>query len=136
METEMKKNQDAAETQAIEVLANRTMQYHSQHPKVGVASRVSYTIPGIPGNLVIFLSMFKDGIAPPTLTLDCDLALPKADNKTAKAEAAAAKAQERSDKAAARVAAAAEKLEAKRLKAEEALAAAKAKVAEAEVVTA
>jgi len=129
----MKKNNDAAAVSEIpvEVLANRTLQFHSQHPRTGVASRVSYTIPGVSGNVVIFLSMFKDGIAPPTLTLDCDLALPKADNKTAKAEAAALKAQERAEKAAARVAAQAEKAEARRVKAEEALAAAKAKIAAA-----
>lgn len=116
-----------------EVKANRTAIFHSPHPKTGVASRVSYTIPGVPGNIVIFLSMFKDGIAPPTLTLDVDLAEPKPDGKQAKAEAAALKAQEKAEKAQARLVAQQAKAVEIAAKAQAALEAAKAKLVPSEM---
>lgn len=119
-----------------EVKANRTAIFHSMHPKTGPASRCSYTIPGVAGNIVIFLSMFKDGVAPPTLTLDVDLAEPKIDNKQAKAEAAALKAQEKAIKAQQRLDAQQAKAMEIAAKAQLALEAAKAKVAAAEEVKA
>lgn len=112
------------------VAGNRTVLFHSPHPRTGPASRVSYTIPGVSGNVVIFLSMFKDGVAPKSITFDCELAEPviKADS-TAKAEAAAAKAVERAAKAQARVDAASAKATERAAKAQAALDAAKAKLA-------
>lgn len=134
-EQEKPETEVAVETTAVAEKANRTAFFHSPHPKVGQASRVSYTIPGVSGNIVIFLSMFKDGVAPPTLTFDVDLAEPKADGKQAKAEAAALKAQEKAEKAQARLVAQQEKAVAIAAKAQQALDAAKAKVGTAEPKT-
>jgi hypothetical protein len=110
------------------VTGNRVATFHSFHPRTGVASRASYTIPGVAGNIVIFLSMFADGVAPPTLTLDADLAMPKADGKQAKAEAAALKAIEKAEKVSAKIAAQAAKAEEKAAKAQAVLDAAQAKI--------
>lgn len=111
------------------VVANRTLTFHSQHPRTGEADRVSYVIPGVSGNLVVFKSLFKDGIAPPTLTLDVDLAEPKP--VVDKAAEKAARDIERATKLQEKQAASAVKAEEKRVKAEAALAAARKKVAEA-----
>ena len=119
------------ETPVAEIGANRTAMFHSFHPRVGTPSRASYTIPGVPGNIVIFLSMFADGVAPPSLTLDCLLAEPKTDNKSARAEAAALKAAERAAKAQARLEASQLKATERAAKAQAAADAAMAKIAAA-----
>lgn len=107
---------------------NHTLQFHSYHPKAN-PDRVSYTIPGRSGNLVIFLSLFADGVAPQTLTLDALLApaAVKVDKTAIAAEKAAAKIikeQERIAKAQARA-------DAIKQKAADALAAAQKRAEEA-----
>jgi len=117
------------QTEVVEVKGNRTAFFHSAHPKIGTPSRVSYTIPGVSGNIVIFLSMFKDGIAPSTITFDCELVEPKAETgKQAKEEAAAFRLQERADKAQAKLVVQQEKAQAAAAKAQASLDAAKAKL--------
>lgn len=124
----MSKNKgNSAETVAADGAVNFTLNKHGVHPASN-PNRTSYTIPGNPGNLVIFNSLFADGVAPDTLTLSVPVVSPKADNKEAKAAAAAARVIERAEKAAAREAA---RLEKARLKAEKAaavIAAAQAKI--------
>lgn len=104
---------------------NSTITLHrGDHP----GNRSSYTIPGNAGNVVFFNTLFANGVAPDTITLDCEMVEPKADVKTAKAEAAAAKAIEKAAKAQAKIEAQQAKATAKAAKAAEALAKAKAKV--------
>lgn len=76
------------------------LQFHSLHPKTA-PNRASYTIPGVSGNLVIFLNLFADGVAPPFLelpgvTLVTPVMKPDA---SAKLAAQQEKAQQRADKA-------------------------------------
>lgn len=108
---------------------NFTVLYRREHP----GARCSYGIPGNPGIIVfdegLFAGYGKPGFqAPASITLSCEMVLPKADNRTAKAEAQAAKLAERAAKAQARIEAAAKKAEEKKQKAEAALAAAKARI--------
>lgn len=113
--------------------ANYTLTMHrADHP----GNRSGYSIPGHPGNMVIFNSLFKDGVPPATLTLNVELVAPKADNKQAKLEAQALKAAEKIAKAQAKAEAAAAKVIEKQEKAAAALAAAQAKVEEAKAAAA
>jgi hypothetical protein len=101
---------------------NRVLTFHREHP----GNRASYTIAGVPGNCVIFRTLFADGVYPATITVDCALAVPqpKVDKSALAAERAAAKAAAAEAKLVAQKA----KLEEKQRKADEALAKAKAKV--------
>lgn len=110
---------------------NYTLTYRRQHPGGGPAGRCSYGIAGVSGIVVFDMGMFADGIAPATITVDCPLALPKADGKADKAAIAAAKLQAKADKAAAKVLADQAKAEERAKKATAALDAAKAKLAAA-----
>lgn len=103
---------------------NFVIVYRRDHP----GNRCSYGISGTSGIVVFDKGLFKDGVAPPSITLDCEMAQPKVDNKTAKAEAAAAKLVERAAKAQQKIEAAAAKAAERQAKADAALAAAKAKV--------
>lgn len=118
----MAKNKTATETVASDT--NNTLTYRRDHP----GNRCSYGIAGVPGIVVFDKGMFLDGTAPATIEMDCALSLPKADNKQAKAEAAAAKLAERAAKATAKAEAQTAKLAERQAKADAALAAAKAKV--------
>jgi len=110
-----------------QIVAN-TVPFYRLVPKNEPHDRVGYVIPGVPGCIVIHLSMFKDGVAPTSLTLTCDgqpVQLAEAKVKVTdavKAAAAAIKAQEKLDKAQAKIEAQAAKAEAARVKAEAALA--------------
>lgn len=87
---------------AVEALPqgpNYTIQYRRDHP----GDRCSYGIAGNAGIIVFDKGLFKDGIAPAEIGLTCEMVQPKADNKTAKAEAAAAKLAEKAAKAQARI---------------------------------
>lgn len=119
---------DVAAVVETPVVGNRTAVFHSFHPKQGTPDRVSYKVDGIPGAIYMFLTLFKDGIAPQTLTLDCELAEPKPDGKQAKIEAAAVRATEKAIKAQERLDAQQAKAMAAAVKAQEALDAAKAKL--------
>lgn len=104
---------------------NYTLTYRRDHP----SNRCSYGIAGVKGIVVFDFSMFADGKAPATITLDCELAQPKGDAKAERAAAVAAKAADRAAKAQARADAAAAKIADRAAKAAAALDAAKAKVA-------
>ncbi|OFW03721.1 MAG: hypothetical protein A3H96_04300 [Acidobacteria bacterium RIFCSPLOWO2_02_FULL_67_36] len=54
------------------VATNHTLTYRRLHPQ----GRASYGIAGVPGLVGFHLSMFADGKAPATITVDCALALP------------------------------------------------------------
>lgn len=112
-------------TSTAPVTSNRTLVFHSVHP----SNRVSYKIPGVPGNVVIFNTMFRDGIAPPTITVDCELALPQP--KVDKSAEKAAKAAERATKAAERLAVQQAKAAERQAKADAALQRAKDALAKA-----
>lgn len=128
----------AGETAAPAVGPNFTLTYRRNHP----GNRCSYGVDGNPGIMVVDRGLFAGtvpttgqndlGGMPAVIVLDAELVPVKLDNKTSKAEAAAAKAQERADKAAARAAAAALKIKERADKAAAALAAAQAKVAAAQ----
>lgn len=117
--------------------ANYTMLRHNNggHPD----GRASYTIPGVKGNMVIFPTLFLDGLFPTNLrlfTADEDgklvavkLASPKAKvTDETKAIAAALKLQEKADKAQAKLEAAASKAKEKADKEAAAVLAAKARL--------
>jgi hypothetical protein len=136
---------EAQPSQPVETAApvstgpNYTLHFKRNHPQ----DRASYGIAGVPGIVVIQRGMFAGTTPftsntdlagmPATITLDALLVSPKVDNKQAKAEAAAAKAQEKADKAKAKAEAAQKKIEERAAKAAAALEAAKAKVAAAAV---
>lgn len=102
---------------------NHTLVYRRDHPQ----NRSSYGIAGVAGIVVFDKGLFADGTPPPSITLDCLLAPPQLDNKTAKAEAAAQKAVEKAEKEAAKVKKAQLKAAERQAKADKALADAKAK---------
>lgn len=106
---------------AAQATSNFVLVYRRDHP----GNRCSYGIAGVPGIVVFDKGLFADGVAPASITLDCAMALPKVDNKTAKAEEAARKAQEKADKAA-------KKLEESQRKAKERAQAAADKLAKAQ----
>lgn len=136
-----KKPETVVETPAAEVApapevvtVNRTINFRKHHPK----NRCTYGIPGVPGVIVIDKGMLADPTAPPaTLTLSCDLQLPRAP-KADKAEAQAAKAAAKAEREAAKVTAAAAKAVEKQAKADAALAKAreKAEAAQAKLAAA
>lgn len=115
---------------------NYRLDYRRDHPQ----NRCSYGIAGVSGIVVFDKGLFADGVAPAVITVDCKMALPKADAKVDKTAAAAAKAAAKLEAAAVKVAnqlaKAAAKAAAKQAKADAALAAAKAKVAAAQAKTA
>ena len=119
---------------------SNTVPFYRLVPKNAPHDRVGYVIPGVPGCIVIHLSMFKNGVAPTSLTLTCDgqpVLLAEAKVKVtdvAKAAAAALKAQEKLAKAQAKIEAQAVKAEERRVKAQAAADAALAKVATAATV--
>lgn len=117
--------------------ANYALAFRRNHP----GNRCSYGIAGNSG-IVVFDRGLVAGTVPTTsesdlggmpasITMDCELVQPKADNKTAKVEEAARKAQEKADKAAKRAADAQAKIAERAAKAADALAKAQAKVAAA-----
>jgi hypothetical protein len=110
------------------VEANHKVLYRRDHPGGGVLGRCSYGIPGVSGIIVFDMALFVDGIAPPTITMDCSFVQPKADNKQAKLEAQAAKAADKAAKLEARMAAESLKAAVNAAKLAEVAAAAKAKV--------
>lgn len=122
--------------------ANYVLTFKRNHPQ----DRCSYGIAGNPGIVVFQRGLIKGALPftsntdlgglPATITLSCELVQPKADNKTAKAEAAAAKAAEKAAKAAAKIEAAQLKAAEKAAKAQAALAAAQAKIAAAQAAAA
>jgi hypothetical protein len=122
----------AVETATQEVVTagpNFTLTYRRQHP----SKRSSYGIAGNAGIVVIDNGLFPgsnvEGWQPPaTITVDCELVPVKADNKTQKAEQAAAKLAERAAKAQAKIEAAQAKAAEKKAKADAAMAAAQAKL--------
>lgn len=108
---------------------NFVLTYRREHP----GNRCSYGIAGNSGIVVFDKGLIQGSdqpgfTMPPTITLDCQLVPIKADNKTAKAEAAAAKLVERARKAQEKIEVAAKKAADRQAKADAALAAAKAKV--------
>ena len=116
---------------------NFAMTYRRQHP----ANRSSYGVAGNPGIIVFDNGLFPGstvaGWQPPAvITLDCELVPVKADNKTAKAEAQAAKLAERAAKAQAKIEAAQAKAKEKQEKAEAAMKAAQEKLAAAQAAQA
>lgn len=126
-----------AATPAAAAVANFVLTFRRNHP----GNRCSYGIPGNSGIVVFDRGLVAGtvpttsesdlGGMPATITMDVELVAPKADNKTAKVEEAARKAQEKADKAAAKAAAAQAKIAERAAKAAEALAKAQAKVAAA-----
>ena len=134
----------SAESKAIAVQqetaepVNNTVPFYRLVPINAPHDRVGYVIPGVPGCIVIHLSMFKGGVAPTSLTLTCDgqpVELAEAKVKptdAAKAAAVALKAQERLIKAQAKIEAQVIKAEERRVKAQAAADAATAKVAAAQ----
>lgn len=116
---------------------NYVLHFKRNHPQ----DRASYGIPGVPGIVVIqrgliagttpFTSNTDLAGMPATITLDALLVSPKADNKTAKAEAAAAKLAERARKAQEKAEAQAKKLAERQAKADAALKAAQERAAAA-----
>ena len=126
-----------AESSQPESAGSNTVPFYRLVPKNAPHDRVGYVIPDVPGCIVMHLSMFKDGVAPTSLTLTCDgqpVLLAKAKVKVtdvAKAAAAALKAQEKLVKAQAKIEAQAVKAEERRVKAQAAADAALAKVAAA-----
>lgn len=106
---------------------NYVIVYRRDHP----GNRCSYGIAGVPGIVVFDKGLFAGGVAPASITMDCELALPKVDNKTAKAEEAARKAQEKADKAAKKLAESQEKAKARAEAAAEKLRKAQEKLAAA-----
>ena len=67
--------------------------FRRYHPGGGSLGRCSYGVPGVPGIIVIDMSLFKDGKAPTFITLDVELAQPKAPKvEEVKVEAPAAEA--------------------------------------------
>ena len=124
----------AAQAEVTEVQAtpaagpNYTVTYRRDHPGGGALGRCSYGIPGVSGIIVFDKSLFIDGVQPQSITMSCEFVQPKADNKTAKAEAKLAKEAERAQKAQARIEAQAAKAAERQAKADKALADAKAKV--------
>lgn len=122
--------QGEAQAVLVEVpVSNMRLTYRREHP----GNRCSYGIAGNSGIVVFDKGLFAGSdqpgfTAPATITLDCEMVQPKADNKTAKAEAAAVKLAERAAKAQAKIEAAQAKAEGKRVAADEALAKARAKV--------
>lgn len=111
---------------------NFAIVYRRDHP----GDRCSYGIVGNPGIIVFDKGLFKDGVAPPHITLDCEMVAPREDNKTLKAEAQVAKLAERARKAQEKIEEATRKAEEKKAKAEKMLADAKAKVDAATKATA
>lgn len=127
---------EAQSSQPVETapeVSNFTLHFKRNHPQ----DRASYGIPGVPGIVVIQRGMVRGTTPfasttdlagmPATITVSVELASPKADNKSAKAEAQAAKLAERAEKAKAKAEAQAAKLLEKQQKAQAALEAAKAK---------
>jgi hypothetical protein len=122
--------------------ANYTLTFKRNHPQ----DRCSYGIAGNPGIVVFQRGLFVGaqpftsntdlGGLPNTITLSCEMVQPKADNKTAKAEAAAVKAVEKAAKAEAKIVAAQAKAAEKAAKATAALAAAQVKIAAAQAAAA
>lgn len=103
---------------------NRVLTYRRNHPQ----NRCSYGIAGVSGIVVFDLGLFANGAPPPTITVDVDLALPKAvPEKLDKAQSAAARAAEKATKAAERLAAQTAKAAERQAKADLALAKAKEK---------
>lgn len=103
---------------------NRAIVYRRDHP----GNRCSYGISGNAGIVVFDKGLFAGGVAPASITLDCDMVPVKADNKTARAEAEAAKLVERAARAQKKIEEATAKAEARKAKAEADLAAARARV--------
>jgi len=135
--------QPTAEAVAVvETATNYNLTFKRNHPQ----DRASYGIAGNPGIVVFQRGLFVGATVPTSnsdpgglpliITLSCLMALPKADNKVAKAEAAAAKVVEKAAKAQAKIEAQAAKAVEKQAKAEAALAAAKAKIEAAQVAAA
>jgi len=128
----------AVEITGTVVAPNYMLTFKRNHPQ----DRCSYGVAGNPGIVVFqrglfvgarpFTSNTDQGGLPGTITLNCELVQPKADNKTAKAEVAAAKAVEKAAKAQAKIEAAQAKATEKAVKAAAALEAAKAKIAAAQ----
>lgn len=129
---------EAQSSQPVEAAAetvNYTLHFKRNHPQ----DRASYGIPGVPGIVVIqrgmvfgttpFTSQTDLAGMPATIDVNVRLASPKADNKTAKAEAQAAKLAERAEKAKAKAEAQAAKLAERQAKAAEALKRAQEKAA-------
>ncbi len=53
-----------------------TITFRRNHPGGGPLGRVSYGVAGVPGIVVFDLGLFVGGVAPATITLDCELAAP------------------------------------------------------------
>lgn len=123
---------DGATTEAPAAVANFVLHYRREHP----GNRCSYGIAGNAGIVVFDKGLFQGSDqagfqAPAVITLDCEMVPIKQDNKTAKAEAAAAKLVEKAQKAQAKILAAQAKAEERQKKADEALRKAQEKVAAA-----
>jgi hypothetical protein len=107
-----------------QVTENKVLTYRRDHP----GDRCSYGVAGVPGIVVFDKGLFADGVAPPTITLDCLLALPKPDKKEEREAARIAKLAEKEEKAKIKAAAAQAKAEERQKKAAEALAKAQEKL--------
>lgn len=55
-----------------------TLSFRRNHPGGGPLGRCSYGVAGVPGIVVFDLGLFPGGVAPATITLDCELAQPSA----------------------------------------------------------
>lgn len=116
-----------ASAQAAQPTTNNILTYRRDHP----GERCSYGIAGVPGIVVFDKGLFADGVAPPTITLSCLLALPRPDKKAEREAARVAKAEEKARKAQERLVAQQAKAVERQAKAQEALAKAQAKAAAA-----
>ena len=103
---------------------NHLLTYRRDHP----GDRCSYGIAGNSGIVVFDKGLFVGGVAPATITVDCDLVPVKADNKAQREEAKVKAAAERAEKAQAKIIAAQARAEEKQRKAGEALEKAQAKL--------
>ena len=61
------------------VSVSNTLVLRRTHPR----ERVSYSVPGMAGLVVIDTRIFANGKAPKTITVDCDLAVPDEPKKKA-----------------------------------------------------
>lgn len=59
-------------------MANQVLTFRRNHPGGGPLGRCSYGVAGVPGIVVFDLGLFPGGIAPATITLNVELAMPTA----------------------------------------------------------
>lgn len=126
--TEQASTEQVAAVEAPVAGPNYRLEYRRDHPGGGALGRCSYGIAGVSGIVVFDKSLFVGGVAPASITCDCEFVQPKLDAKQAKVEAAAVKAADRAAKQQARLEAQTAKAVERQAKADAKLAEAKAKI--------